>query len=280
MKKIISSPFFKLGALFGIAAAASGCGTKIQMCFLTNNPTTCNFYTSVGNVREPLDTEIVILGDSLFDYGGGSGAIPKALATRSNKTYLDLSVANQKFNYILNEEVKNLPKDEAGNVTVRTVIVNGGANEVRVPCSPAKNPEQTVSGACQIAITDAMEGYVNPATGAREGGAKGVLQELSSKTSIENIIWVGPQYFSKNVVASTITDYSSTQLQSICEEYPKCHYVENSGPYGAWTPSEVDADWDKIPREIHFDGYHVTPAAAETITQRIWTVLEAVGAYR
>lgn len=260
MKNAEKTRFLMIGGLALLSSFLSGCTSKEAKCLASDfSPALCNFYTAEGTDQALLDNQVVFVGDSLFDYGEGYGAIPKDLIARSGKTYADLSVSGQRTSYINDVEIPKI--STLGDV--KTVIVNGGANDILAACGANVETGDNVDR-----ITDTCEAALD----SMETGVTNMLNSLAAIASIDHVIWVGPQYFPVDMVARIVIDEAAVRIQSTCTgnlNY-KCSFVDNSAN---WTQEDAAAYLMK-------DKQHVKKEGAALMGEEIWQRLIAVGAHR
>jgi len=259
MKNIINKRAL-LACVGLVAASLSGCGTDEVTCVVgKKQPESCNLYVAKGTEAAPMDNSVVIVGDSLWDYGKPHGAIPLKLVEFSSKTYYELARSGAHTDYILEKEIPIITSEGSG-LAPKTVLVNGAANNVRTPCKsdPVNNINMTsFTPGCHEAIDTAI------------ADVSKIITALNNISTVEHIIWVGPQRFPDTVVSDALIDYVFGRLNSACTPSLKCHYVDLRD---LWS-SGVAATY-------LFDNEHVNQAGADLVGARIWNVMESVGAYR
>lgn len=245
-------------SFFGLA----GCKTDEINCVVNGKkPESCNLYTAKATVDSPLEDKVVIIGDSLWDYGKPHGAIPLKLIELSGKTYYELARSGAFTSYILDDEIPKIPKED--NVyALKSVLVNGGANNVRTPCeidleNNVNVTAETFSQSCNDAIAEA------------EIGAEQIIGRLVAIPSVDHVVWVGPQYFPIEKVSAELVDFVSDRISTLCAAESKCHFVDLRG---IWSQSNADA--------YLFDKEHVNQDGAELVGNEIWQKMESIGAYR
>ncbi|OUS29014.1 hypothetical protein A9Q99_10405 [Gammaproteobacteria bacterium 45_16_T64] len=257
--------------IFGVAFSMSGCKQSEIDCVAGNKqPESCDLYTAVGTESSPMENDVIIMGDSLWDLGSPYGAIPLNLIERSKKTYLELARSGAHTNYIRDIEIPKIPNYNGQGLdpdpTVKTIIVNGGANNLKEPCKvDLENNINVDEGTYSTACTDAFTVAVTE--------AEEIISLLSAIDSVENIVWTGPQYFPVSVVSENLIDKTVGELSSLCSDdlTEKCTYVDlTQAPM--WGPDDASI--------YLYDDIHVNVAGAELIGGQVWSILESIGAYR
>ena len=257
-------------------------------------------YTAEGIPEAPLadpieDVEIIILGDSFWDFGLPFGAIPLELIRHSikeaydsgvpgalGKTYYDLSVYSAPADYILDIKIPQIPN--YGNVEtppkVRTVLSNGGANDVALTCRPIIE-----TGAGETALGDnitTLTPTCEEGLAAASVASFNIMQRLAEIESVEKIVWLGPHYYDNDMIDASILDMVVDMLQDNCDQFNPpiiagirfpvalrtCVFIDVRD---AWTPDEAN--------EYLFDKIHVTSAGAKIMGDMIWSVLTTTNGF-
>ncbi|MDX1695532.1 MAG: SGNH/GDSL hydrolase family protein [Ketobacteraceae bacterium] len=229
-----------------------------------------------GGCKPPLDDrrsssseatyEVQILGDSYFDF---DFYIPDELKNLSGWEFYDRSVTNSELSDISKQFDAVLADEKAdGTYTVSTIIINGGANDLKSPCVTSKNRDGLSSG-----CTDAL-------IASREA-IKNLLAKMAGE--VESIVWAGRYYMAESTAPQAAVDAHNENIIAECAKYTNCYFVEvrgyeNDGDDLRWSYAEgTPADEGGL--YIKNDGQHVTEKGAVRIATLIWQVMMDNGVY-
>lgn len=188
-------------ALIAISATTFTACTRNEInCVLGGKkPDSCNLYQSDTSAAN-YDEDVIILGDSMWDYGEPHGAIPLELINLSGTVYFDLSRSGADGAYIREKEIPRIPGQDSNNMTVKTILISGGANDVREPCE-INVPNEGDNTTVDTLTNDCIAGMVKASTAVEL-----VLSELHKINSLEHIIWGGLIYFPSNEYSPAVID--------------------------------------------------------------------------
>lgn len=304
-KQLLATSFLTVGAM----SVLPGCTIQEVNCVLGGKkPESCNLYSAKDTEEAPLDQDVIILGDSMWDYGKPLGAIPKALIELSGKTYYELARSGATADYIRNTEIPRIPGYETNEMTVKTILISGGANDVREPCKVDLDQDiNTTTATLTQACIDGVEKASN--------GVQEILQDLHQIESLQTIVWGGLIYFPDDKYSQAVSDAvvdgvtyvnEDGQTQSIpgikdrCETpevtYPgtsnKCYYADlRYNALGDSYPGLTDYLWlpegltdeelatyspGQYANDYLFDGTHVNEDGAQKSAEQLWFVLTGI----
>ena len=290
--------------ILSLIALTAACGGKNK---------SGNFYDSGDN-----DTpEVQMLGDSYIDYGNGNLVIedyepyiPASLIALSTeysdgKIYRDRSHSGKKIGDVIEQFESAYSEDMVtgeGDFThqVKTLIINGGANNLRVECVKRKVYD-SVGG---VAVrNDAYDNSCIP----EFNNVKDKIARLFCKIDKGNItatdpcasdvvaepgyvapavVWLGRYYLDSDLIDTDLIDEFNDYVKGVCNTYSHCYFVETRG---AWSPQNAnnhlltkaqdryvedgfERNEDGTAKYTH--GIHVTKASGDTIANLLWDVLE------
>jgi lysophospholipase L1-like esterase len=199
--------------------------------------------TDTTGVTKP---QVIILGDSVFDLSAG---ISDRLKYRSGDVYRDNTVSGAKLDYIANTEY---PAAKSEDKNIRTVIMNGGGNDLLQDTQKRCATTGSLSTACKTLLN----------------GLSTAQQKLFAqmvKDGVKNIIYLEYYYPTGSYVnLSKANDYSInfTNLNCAAVSAPtKCYTVD---PRAAFTGH---------PEYIKSDNIHPTTAGSNVLGDMIWDVM-------
>lgn len=252
---------------WGVALVLAGCGA--------DKKNGIDFYDPV-----PTDSGLQLIGDSYLDFESPKispayeAYIPSFLNHRASQyhgrdvIYKDRSVSGSKLDYILGGQYEGARLDGA-----QTLVVNGGANDLRVPCVASKvvdsNGNYVANDACEKAITSVKQQIET------------FFELVVSKNHVDqfgdppDIIWLGRYHLPATVTHKSVVNRVNNIISGICnrQKYRSfCTYVDTRS---AWTAEEsvmylLSSDEDPFAS----DGpIHVNDLGGQKITGILWDVL-------
>ena len=210
---------------------------------------------------EETTKEVVIIGDSGFAAGNPSGALIIALAEKSGVYYhnyaqtgASIAGINQQFDRVIQDS-------ELEGHTVKTIVMNGGANNVSSRC--ISDSERDLSDECKYIIEQTADELRSIYTR--------ILNPENPE--IENVIFMGISYISGPTEVSEfsgvdpeVVDYYVEQTSAACAEFEGCFFVDTRG---AWSLGLASGDVCGYT----VDGAHLSKAGATKIASVLWNQL-------
>lgn len=218
---------------------------------------------------------VQIIGDSYFDF---RGYIPIELVERSGKVYEDRSRSGATIEQITTY-YEDAREDEAAHVTfagdsatyeIKTVLVDGGANNIRKACM-TKHLKGTGFDGSYASLPDECKEQLDLAI----DGASALI-DRTRDDGIADIVWLGPHYFHPDtappVVMDTFADAVSLHCQTKRPQDARnnCHFVEVRG---VWLPEDATQYFGS-------DQIHVNEAGAARVSDLLWEVMETGDVHR
>lgn len=215
--------------------------------------------------------QLQFLGDSYIDFGSGkkgTAYIPLAINQYATGyygetiVYKDRSVTGATL-----EEVQEQYEDAKAHALaddsyeIQTIVVNGGANNIREACKTEKIPDGYEGTNCETLMD------------ATEITAKAFIDQLT--TEVPNVIWMGRYYMAPFVTLQSVIDDFDNTIKAYCESKANCFYMdprynEDLGLYGLW-------NYDDAVNYVLNDGKHVNPTGGELIAAELWSILTQPG---
>ncbi len=227
-----------IGMLGGMILATTGCSWDF------NNPT-------------PSEWNVQIVGDSVFDL---SGDIQKQLKVLSGDTYKDRSVSGAKI-----AAIQSQLNSALGRTTLRTVIADGGANDI-LQGSMDCDSDPLTQGCLDVLnyVGDKMEVMIN----------------AMYNKSPNDCVWLGYYHVKgSEIEKNEAIDYTYDWLYpgifpSFFSTYPA---VFIGTDYKALL---VDSRPNILPSHIKSDDIHPTTAGSNILAGLIWDAMVAGNMYR
>lgn len=201
--------------------------------------------------------DVVGIGDSIFAL---SGDIEKSLYALSGETFKSYAVSGSEmtggFVTTVPQQWANA-KSQATPAGIKTVIMNGGGNDVLVSgqlqCSGS-----TVSATCKQLLQDEVWGPM-----------KKMIDDMKS-FGVDHIIYVG-YYVTGDTDKEVVNRWSQEQMEAKCEAW------EAEGGYGlkyiATQPTFEGKDPATYTKD---DGLHPTAATSQIIAELIWDYMRTI----
>jgi len=217
------------GILMAIMMVGAMAGCSIDM----NNPSANEW-------------DVQIVGDSVFDL---SGRIRTTLKTLSGKGYKDRSVSGAKI-----AAIQSQLNTAMGRTTLKTVIADGGANDI-LQGSMDCNSDPLTQGCIDVInyIGDKMEV---------------MLQDMYIK-SPNDCVWLGYYHVKGSEIEKN-------------EAIDYCYSNAYPGIFGSTNMDAflVDPRPNILPSHIKSDDIHPTDAGSDILANLIWNVMVAQNVYR
>lgn len=257
------------GFLAFLTLVLSGCGAS-------------NNYTSVAGDGDVLEQSVHIVGDSLWDYGGDrAGRVPQEIAELTKELhlgyrsiYIDHSLTNARVDDIVSSELPDLLADQEG---IRTVLLNGGANNIKYTATntacKTENNINTVSQKCSNLII------------ATVNKMRDVLTSIYSISTVEHVLLSSTITFPSATTSKAITEELNAKMTGLCAEAfneGKCIFADIST---LWSVDRADAIDPNHPEDgvdplVGPDNIHVTDRGAQLVASKIWEVMTLNDVYR
>lgn len=260
---------------------------------------------------------VQILGDSVMDY---KGLIPKKLgelarsenAISEGSDYWDLSRSGAKltedigvgnwFEPSRRYSILTQAKEAIKTSNLRTIIIDGGANDVKDDCEPNGNFNTEIirsNGSRTSNLSDACKDIL-------EGNAGKNIQSIKNKVAsilnvlrqggVDHVVWVGNHYLGTQAVPSVVVDRLNALTKQVCEQQYSdiCIFVNtrnnqfisdinpNDG-YAQYRWSQLDID-NEIASEqgkaeverakglLGVDNIHMAKAGGDKLGELIWRI--------
>lgn len=219
--------FLAISMAAGLTLSMTGCS------FDFNNPTASEY-------------DVQIVGDSVFDL---SGDIQKTLKTLSGKTYKDRSVSGAKI-----AAIQSQLNTALGRTTLKTVIADGGANDILQGSMDCDSDPLTAGCISTIDyIADKME----------------VMLESMYQKSPDDCVWLGYYHVKGSEIEKN-------------EAIDYCYSAIYPGIFGStnMTAYLIDSRPNILPSHIKSDDIHPTLAGSQILANMIWNVMVAENMYR
>lgn len=232
-----------------------------------------DYYKSGEYVTEqtPLKSSVHILGDSFWDYGKSDNGAPpvpgrilREITSHTGLIYVDHSQTNASMKHISETQLSQLKEAQPGQI--RTILVNGGANDVKKICAGQQSivvdgeqiPNFTID--CKLALDDT--------TKARKSLLNTLLLS-EDLPSLQKIVWVSTISFPTTTIDSVVTQAFNQGIRDACEAVAqqKCLYVDVST---RWNPTEADGF-------VLNDKMHVDDTGAAVVGNAIWDAMVSAG---
>lgn len=232
--------------------------------------TRCNFYHPNSVANAP----VLIVGDSFWDYGEGYGAIPKKMVEKTGDTYFEVARSGATTKYLLSvvqgDPAANNPLPLNNGVDFKTILLNGGANNIRDICK-AGAEDRSASAPCRgVNATnntslDTLTCACQEGLDAIRNDLRPIIAELSAIETVDHIVFAGPQKFPTSQAYPFIQDIVRAHSELVCSEFSKCSFVDNS------------TLWDHNNSGCYiYDNQHVTKVAAGRIADNILNHLKNI----
>lgn len=289
---------FKLNTLIKTVALSA-----IYISLMGNGCTRGDLYNPEAN-----DFSVQLLGDSYMDFGDG----------KRNTAYIPPYIFN-KVSELRNEEVIYKERTVSGALIgeledstdddvydqyvsaitenpgeIKTIIMNGGANDLRIPCKtntlPEIDPEDDVHATFENTSEMVSENIIDSNCANAIDSTLEIIRELLVRTNtdgIESVIWLSRYYMAADVTKPQVINFVNNKIKGYCENdssISNCHFLETrkfdgTSSDGAWTVEEAAAftlNEDGKPIYAYLrtnDGKHVNQAGGEIIAQLIVDLL-------
>lgn len=253
----------------------TACGAKEIECksadFEASDPR-CNFY----HPNDVADTPVVIVGDSFWDYGQGYGAIPKAMIEKTGQTYFEVARSGAKTAYIksvVNGAETNNPMPPAGVGDIKTILLNGGANNIRNVCKAGADDYADRADCRGVNSTnntspETLTCLCNDRLTSIEADLNDIMTQLETIETVDHIVYAGPQKFPTSQAYAFVQERARAHASAACSNHSKCSYVDNA----------VLWDYNGSGCFI-WDNQHVTTVGASRIADNILNHLLDIGAF-
>lgn len=251
--RTISASFLVLTSLL------TGCGGGTS-----NHYISANFVTTAT----PLNSQVHVIGDSFWDYGSPNysqpaeaGRVLQAITRNNNKVFKDHSRTNAAISDINKVQVPEIVSDQT-NDQIRTILVNGGANDLKDSCSTAaynSNP-----GKCTSAID---------ATVLKRKELLNTLLNLEGNT-VETVVMPSLITWSPEKFPKSATSEYDLKIKEICNLEPvrmRCLFVDISS---LWTTDNASDFILPAP-----DKLHVNNEGAKLVGDAIWQAMRNAGVH-
>ena len=214
---------------------------------------------SVPWIRSATMNDVVNIGDSIFAL---SGKIHDNLTAKAGKSFRNYCVSGAYMSgtslITSNSVVVQYATAKSDNSNIKTIIMDGGGNEVLIPANffdPYGCKSSTLKSSCKAVIDDS---YVN---------AVNLLNQMG-RDGVKNIIWQGYYHVKSGLFATTslnpAVDYGNTRLsQAVANATAASNYRVFIDP----RPYIVNSD-------IIIDGVHPTDSGSQKLANLIWPVLQ------
>lgn len=254
------------------------------------------------------DVSVQLLGDSYMDYGDGksnTAYIPPYVfyavsqLRNENVIYGERTVSGALIGDLDDATDDDVYDQYVSAITenpgqVKTIIMNGGANDLRNPCKtntlPAGNPLDDIHAVFDN--TDAMiDADIIDSTCANAiNSTLLTIEELLVRTNtdeIESVIWLSRYYMAADVTKPQVINYVNNKVKALCENHASinnCYFLEtrkvsDDSTVGAWTAEEAaEFTLNEDGKEVYAylrtgDGKHVNQVGGEIIGQLIVDLL-------
>lgn len=201
----------------------------------------CDMVMDFNDIKNPSNKNVAVIGDSLFDL---SGEIQEFLAELSGETYEDWTRSGEKITGIAKQYENAIYQ----NPNLRTVIMDGGANDVLQGNESKCSSYDEVPAECEALldwIADVLED----------------MMDDMYVDGLDDVVFVGYYHLPNGKTALNLgIDYHSNETLLVCDSSRvNCHFVD-SRPDFVGHESEY----------IKSDDIHPTSAGSEVVANLIW----------
>ena len=227
--------------------------STVVLSTLAMGGTGCDIHNNDDVAGLPKNNKVVILGDSIFAL---SGEIKEFLALSAGENYRGYAKSGAQMNgqifWGLTPVPKQYTKARNADSNIRTIIMDGGGNDVLLGARSACEPMSTACEAVIDDVADTLEGLFNTMNG----------------DGVENVIYLGYYHLPRgNAGLNPALDHGMTVLAATCDgSSVACHFVDARplflGNEEAWVKS---------------DNIHPNRTGSHVLANGIWSTMEQNG---
>ncbi len=260
--------------ILGAACVLSGCGADKKNGIDFYDPT-------------PTEVGLQLLGDSYLDFESSrvtpsyEAYIPSFLNQLAsqyhgvNVVYRDRSVSGSKLDYILGGQYESARAEG-----VKTLVINGGANDLREPCATS-NIEIVNDSYVAVSGSECENALASVETKISTFFSRVADEDVTTYGAPPDIIWLGRYNLPSTVTHKDIVNRVNEMIISVCNQVSEdqkenyssfCTYVDTRNE---WTVDETDlyllsSELDPYASD---GAIHVNELGGQIIANVLWEVI-------